>query len=608
MSVKVFKESGFENVNDLVLPIEKFKLCCEIDTLVFDEEKAKKTIEKAEKFLEMEIPLLPASLYRDLYLTGSRKNYETLYFRRREMLIHFALAEACERKGRFLTKIMDTAWAIMEESSWIIPSHLPTQSPCHGNATLPPVFDNTRMHGLDLFSASTGALLALVYYYHKAELDGITPVICDKIKSMLKERIIKSYLNYMYYWTGERGNPVNNWGPWINSNVLFVNAIIEDVHSERVAVVNKALIRLDNFTASYEEDGGCPEGPSYWSHAGASFFDCCELLYDLTGGKINVFSHPLLKNMCEYEPKVNIADRYYMSFGDCSAQNSLDGPMLRRMGEKLNSDMLYEFSKYISSTGDYMIDSSSSYRAIRNITSPLVADEKYYLPRKNYLPNLKVASIRESNYPKEGMFVGIKGGSNGVSHNHNDLGNYLVYYNGKPVVIDAGVGVYSAKTFSKDRYTLWYMNSSHHNTADIGGFVQEEGKQYVTTDEVYDEQSGSYQLQLKNAYPEGAGINSYIKKAELVDGVVIITEDIDLRRKSEIIFNILTNKEPCVISEGKIKMSEDVLLGFDPSLRPEIEAVDVDDKNLRGNWGDYVYRIRLHGIAKKNQFKFTFSH
>ncbi len=608
MAVKVFKESGFEDVSELVLPIEEFKLCCELDALVFDEDKAKKTIEKAEKFSEMEIPLLPASLYRDLYITGSRKNYETLYFRRREILMYCALAEAYERKGRFLNKIMDTAWAIMEESSWIIPSHLPTQSPSHGNATLPPVFDSTRMHGLDLFSASTGALLALVYYYHKQELDKITPVICDKIKSMLKERIIKSYLNFMYYWTGERGNPVNNWGPWINSNVLFVNAIIEDTHSERVAVVNKALLRLDNFTASYEEDGGCPEGPSYWSHAGASFFDCCELIYDLTGGKVNVFSNKLLKNMCEYEPKVNIADRYYMSFGDCSAKNFLDGTMLRRMGEKLDSSMLYEFSKYISSTGDYVVDSSSSYRAIRNVTSPLVSDEKYYLPRFNYFPNLKVASIRENTYPKEGMFVGFKGGSNGVSHNHNDLGNYLIYYNGNPVVIDAGVGVYSAKTFSKERYELWYMNSSHHNTADIGGFAQEEGKEYVTTDETYDENTGAYQMQLKNAYPEGAGIISYIKRAELIGGKAIITEDIELMKESEIIFNILTCAEPAVIGKGKIKMVEDVILDFDSSLEPQIEAVDVDDKNLRGNWGDYVYRIRLYGKVQKGKFEFTFSH
>ncbi|MBQ9691918.1 MAG: hypothetical protein IJV70_02030, partial [Clostridia bacterium] len=59
------------------------------------------------------------------------------------------------------------------------------------------------------------------------------------------------------------------------------------------------LDSLDNWTALYAPDGGCDEGPSYWGAAGASYFDCLELLYDLSGGKINVYGHPLVKAIFE---------------------------------------------------------------------------------------------------------------------------------------------------------------------------------------------------------------------------------------------------------------------------------------------------------------------
>ena len=147
----------------------------------------------AEGLLGRDIPLLPASVYRQYVTIGNRSNYEDIYFLRRDMAVAFAVAEAYENKGRFIEKLMDVVWAIMEESTWIIPAHIYC-APLHGDSSLGPVFGDNALHGIDLFSAGTAGTLASVYLLCKDKLDAIDPVICRKMEYCLKERAIKNFL------------------------------------------------------------------------------------------------------------------------------------------------------------------------------------------------------------------------------------------------------------------------------------------------------------------------------------------------------------------------------------------------------------------------------
>ena len=68
-----------------------------------------------------------------------------------------------------------------------------------------------------------------------------------------------------------------------------------------------------------------------------------------------------------------------------------------------------------------------------------------------------------------GLYVAAKGGHNGESHNHNDIGNFIVYADGEPEIIDVGNCVYTAKTFGAERYELMNTRSKNHNVPLIGG-------------------------------------------------------------------------------------------------------------------------------------------
>ena len=47
------------------------------------------------------------------------------------------------------------------------------------------------------------------------------------------------------------------------------------------------------------------------------------------------------------------------------------------------------------------------------------------------------------------------------------MGNVVVFVDGKPVIVDAGVETYTRKTFSAERYTIWTMQSAYHTLPTI---------------------------------------------------------------------------------------------------------------------------------------------
>ncbi len=82
-------------------------------------------IEAGEHAAQAPIPPLPATLFLEFFRSGSRQEYETPWFLRRDILADLALAECLEYEGRFLDPLLNIAWAICEESGWEFPAHHP---------------------------------------------------------------------------------------------------------------------------------------------------------------------------------------------------------------------------------------------------------------------------------------------------------------------------------------------------------------------------------------------------------------------------------------------------------------------------------------------------
>ncbi len=601
---RIFNSKGI-SASGLILPYADFTIYSDMADPKLDPEQVAPTVKRAEGHLTKDIPFLPLSLYRDFFITGNRNNFETPYFARRSMAIDLAVAEMFERKGRFIDKLADVIYAIMEESSWILPAHT-IHSPSRPRTEIPEVFGENHYHGIDLFSATTASTLAVVYRYLKDELDAISPLISERIAYELHIRAIEPFTACSFRWSGEFGNKPNNWCPWICASILYTVAVAEKDTYVRERAAQKVMDYLDNFTSFYNADGGCDEGPGYWAHAGGSMFDCLEILEDMSGGRINVYSDPLVKAIGEYEAKVNIHADRFVNFADCHGKLLADGYLLTRFGKKCGSDALISFGADMATRAHANPNSSAPYRSIKDLMTPPITERPAPSAlTRAYLDGLKVMVCRESQDSARGMFFAMKGGSNGESHNHNDVGSFIVYYDGKPVLIDVGVGQYTKQTFSPDRYKLWFMQSNYHNLPTFDGIGEMQGGIYASKNEVFDEASASFCVDIEGAYPDTAGVVKYTRRGALDGARIILDEDITLDKERKICFHFMTHEQP-TFTRGRIALPAGRTLIYDSDvLECHIEEFLAEGLDAEREWGSAkLWRIHLTVTASAYKGRF----
>ncbi len=134
-----------------------------------------------------------------------------------------------------------------------------------------------------------------------------------------------------------------------------------------------------------------------------------------------------------------------------------------------------------------------------------------------WLPDLQVMAAREKPGASAGLYLAAKGGHNAESHNHNDVGQFLLYLDGEPVLIDPGVEEYTSKTFGSNRYALWTMQSAYHNLPTVNGCLQEAGRNFKAIGVHYQasEDRAELSLQLEDAYPQAAGVARWQRRIAL---------------------------------------------------------------------------------------------
>lgn len=560
------------------------------------------TIPQAEALLEKQIPALPASLYRQYYENGNRSNYEALYFERRRSMILLAAAEKTEGKGRFLDLLVDYIWAICEESTWVIPAH---NNPRHGRQErLVDHFDlgdGDDVHYIDLFSAATGADVAMVYYLLRDKLDALTPVITRRMLGLLEQRIFHPFLNYQdtMWWKGSKGNVLNNWTPWIISNVLTVLILCETNEEKRTSIVSESMEILDRFIRFYKSDGGCDEGPGYWGVAGASYFDCLELLWDLSGGKINVFDHPLIRRMGEYIADVHITGDLYVNFADASHRLGGNAALIARYGRRTSSPKLTAFAVELEgrrkNTRAFEAGNQNTiYRAFRDPIEPKPEPMAVKPENRTYYDGLEIFIARDE---ASGLCLAYKGGNNAESHNHNDIGNFVLFRGEHPVFIDAGVEQYTQKTFSSERYTLWTMRSRYHNLPDIGGIEQRPGGNYHAKLTAQTPDSVTYDLTA--AWPTDTGIVRYTREGAMDGSSVTVTDRLSLTEAKPVCWYWMCAEQPEI--EGNTLIFKDAgcrVTFTGGNFRLTAEEFPLTDRKLLNEWRvNVLWRIHMTADA-----------
>ncbi|MBA3377767.1 MAG: heparinase II/III family protein, partial [Chloroflexia bacterium] len=428
------------------------------------EERRRSLIADGETLLGTSWPELKATLFMEFQRDGNRSRYQAESYERRKMLIRLVTAECVENEGRFLDDIINGVWAICEESFWDVPVH--NRYVTSAGFMMGPALPDVKNPVVALFSAETGQVIAFTHYLISAALDAVEPTVTDRMRHEIRTRLLDPFMERDDWWwlgfvQGVRQGPPNNWNPWIISNLLAMELLIEDDEERRAVAIHRALRGLDKFLAGYHADGGCDEGISYWGRAGACVYECLDVLDRASNGAIAVWDEPLIQEIARYVYRAHVGGEWYVNFADGTARTIPDPNIVYHFGEKIGDDTLMTHA--IASQAQLDPDTSefrSFPRFLNTVFRPVPQPGSippYPLVRQSWLDGIQVLTARETDGTDDGLFLAAKGGHNGESHNHNDIGSFIVGLDGQPVLIDAGVEDYTKKTFSAQRYEIWTM-------------------------------------------------------------------------------------------------------------------------------------------------------
>ncbi len=566
----------------------------------------KEIIRLGEESLDFEWGVVKASDFLEYVRSGDRRIMQNPYNARRRALQQLVLAELAEGEGRFLDQIINGIWALSEQTTWSASAHLSLQDAGSG---LPDVEEPI----IDLSVGEVSSLFSWTHHFLKDEFDKVNPLIAKRIRYEIRHKVLDVYdKRDDFWWMGFTGRSVNNWNVWVNHNMLTTILLMEEEPERKARNIYKTMRSVDKFLDYYEPDGGCDEGPSYWGHAGGALFEYLEMLHMSTDGKIDIFDREMIKNIGRYIYRAQISYPYVINFADASAKSGSRPGIVYRYGKRIQDPVMQAYGAFLAekASWDENIPGGNLEATLMNLFQQqeiMQAESREPLISDFYLPDLQVCGARDAEGSSEGFFFAAKGGHNQESHNHNDVGNFILYYNGQPAIIDVGVGTYTRKTFSSQRYEIWTMQSQYHNAPTINGVQQKPGKQYSAKNVAFDKKGNElrFQADVAGAYPEEAMVENWYRTFSFKRGKSLtITEDFRLKKKQGTTsVNFMTSLIPEKESDGLLRLKgEDFSLVLKYNAKKtdiKIEEKQIEDDRLKSYWGESVYRLVF--ICKKDK-------
>ena len=538
----------------------------------------------AEKYAALPYPMRTASGFLAFVRNGSRRADEDPYFLRRRKLCAAALS-CCAEDTPLPDDVTDGIWCICEESSWVISAHNVNPIPGAPSAAEYPLPDPGDPY-VDLFSAQTGMILSLVLRLLGTRLDAVTPMLRERAEREIEARILTPFQTRDdFWWMGVKRKDLNNWTPWILSNVLICACLSPMDASRLTEILRRAAVMLDRWLDTVPADGGCDEGAGYWNMAGGALLDCLELTEAATGTVLPVWKDEKLRNILAFPRRMEIGDGWFINFADCDARPFLSGERLQYAGERTGDPALTAMGKrFRGRLSAELDDVPHFFRLLKLLFHPAPENAAEEHGHDVWLPDLQVRAVRRGS-----LTLCCKGGHNGENHNHNDVGSFMLYADGEPEIVDAGNAVYTAASFSSERYSLWHIRSAWHNVPLIGGEEQKAGREYAAR-EVRCLPDGM-SLEAGGAYGPETGLRSFRRTFRLTERTLTVEDCLHLERETEVSWCFLLRKQP--EARGNVLYFGNLCLKKPEGCAVEITERPVTDPRMAKSFPGSLWRLRL---------------
>jgi len=576
-------------------------------------------IARARKDLNGPWPQMRATEFARLRTADERARYEGQVFARhirlnRAVVAAVASPDAAVRR-LFLDEVIDGVMLFCEQSTWSWPAHDDSL------ATRGWVVPNPENPFLDLGAGDVLAQLGWIDHVLGEELDQHAPGVRSRIRQEAERRCFTPFLERKdFRWRRNR----NNWIAWIPCNLIIGALTLLDDPHRRAEVVAEAITLLDEFLDTIGTDGAIDEGYVYWWRGPAMLLDALELLHHVSAGELSAIHIPKVGATARFPLKMQLDHHWYYNPADGRALPGNNQPwhLLHRWGNLLGDA---EVSNHAASHRHPELDVAAEFGgdqkpAIHGMLGQLLmglSDRRWTaaqtapapLPRDVWLPSVEIAIARETAGSAEGLTLAIKGGHNAESHNHNDVGSLVVAIDGRPMAVDVGCPQYDAKTFSAERYTLWMMQSSWHNTPEPRGVAQlatanAASGQFVfapgtETTSVSMDLTAAYELHELQTLSRTASLNRVQKLVTVEDSWRFTAPGEPMAIHYVLAGNVTLDNQAGSAMVEVPQQDHRLLISWDPGLASAtMERKDFADTSLNAVWGTHLTRLRLLATTK----------
>jgi len=313
--------------------------------------------------------------------------------------------------------------------------------------------------------------------------------------------------------------------------------------------------------------------------------------------------------MADYIRHVHVAGDYFVNFADAPATiPAVNEETLLRAAKRSGNPALADFArmrlreKRNVRPDRYFTD--DTYYMTRALASLFDWDEDSYSAARTvaskgfYFGGIQVATARTEGDDFSGLFLAAKAGHNDESHNHNDVGNFILYANGMPAIVDAGVGEYTKKTFSKDRYDIWTMQSGWHNTLKLNGCDQLAGREYAAEDVCYSDDGRvmEFTMEMSAAYGREAALLSAKRsfRFDRAENAVVLTDRVETAQALCAHEAHFLLADAPLLTPGQVAVNGLAIEYDAEQFDAFVEEKKFSDPKLERAWSrDGLYRLRL---------------
>lgn len=397
--------------------------------------------EEYEKWCTGEVRATRYSEFMLFSTTGDRVAYQENFFHRQHRLYTLCfMTMIYPDREDYLTQLCDAIWDICDQYVWALPAHIDNVN----------VYDRCQ---LDLDATSMSLALSIT----KAILgDRLPPLIRERIHEEIRYRVIDPFLAKRWHWEFRENNWTSVCAGSVGCTVMLEFPELFDAIEPRMDE------NMRGYLNGFRDDGVCSEGPGYWFYGFSYFITYADMVYRFTDGKINYFTDTKAKEVATFFEKITLSKNQVANFGDC-------GP-----GAVIAPGFLYILKTWFPHVS---VPSSERMEFMLHYFPTMLYTLTYFNPAwsggtlepaEYYMEHTGWYTKRTEKYS-----LAARGGSNGESHNHNDVGSFIFIVNDRQVLCDIGNGMYTRQFFEMDkRYKFLCASSRGHNVPFINGREQ----------------------------------------------------------------------------------------------------------------------------------------